>query len=706
MLNNEAGRYKRASSDAQAAARLFIRHRNLPGELRARLEDVYALRSMLSGRDCLRRAEQLGRKLSRRPYHWLRAQLLLESAQCNNFQGKLTEADADAKESRAMATKFPVLTLRIVGVSAGMKHQRGKCDESWTEAQEGLNLYSRGEYPGDRLDQFYAVMWQCARDSGFLYTAEALLRRTIVLREDPRSIISRNEFREGMLHLHLANILAARGEERTADKEKALGLSKLGKTPPEEMPEFRITTEIEPAELLLKQGDAKRALSLLETLQDRIDHMQDHFISLSFYRVLGNAYWSSKRLNEAARAYQHATDIAESTLSTLNSGLKRLEWLRATQECYRGWVRVLLEQNQQEEALRTWEWYQSRPSLQGLYSGDLRVSKSFSAAEGKGIFIPDLPPSPGTRVVYALFKDGLQIWTYKDKQIHGAWAPGEHADLEHDLQDFAELCSTPYSPLDEVQRQGHALYRRLVGPVTPQLPPSGAVTVELDRSAYSVPMEALRSPDGWYFAEKYSVVYSPGIWIDQKLRIPRPLKGQEPLLLMDAARDLPGKDAERKSITEHFPATQIISSKADLVRLLPRNQIFHFMGHGKSDGDGANLILTNGDLLKASDFRALGLSRVRIAVLEACSTEVGKKHGLLDPNSLVQSFLAGHVSSVIASRWEVDSVATSQLMSGFYSSLVSEGSAPSALLNARKAVLAKRPHPYYWAGFSLTGRAE
>src|SRR5262249_38742805 len=129
ILNNEAGRYSRASSDAQAAARIFRQHRNFPGELRARFEEVYALRSQLNGRDCPRRAKELGSQLSNHTYYWLRAQLLLESAQCKTFQGRLTEADADVKESRVLAARFPVLTLRIIGISAGMKHQLGKCDE-------------------------------------------------------------------------------------------------------------------------------------------------------------------------------------------------------------------------------------------------------------------------------------------------------------------------------------------------------------------------------------------------------------------------------------------------------------------------------------------------------------------------------------------------------------------------------------------------
>jgi len=45
---------------------------------------------------------------------------------------------------------------------------------SW--AYEGLKVYWEGTYPVERLDQFYAVMFQDAEDSAFPYLAESMLR--------------------------------------------------------------------------------------------------------------------------------------------------------------------------------------------------------------------------------------------------------------------------------------------------------------------------------------------------------------------------------------------------------------------------------------------------------------------------------------------------------------------------------------------------
>jgi len=93
-------------------------------------------------------------------------------------------------------------------------------------------------------------------------------------------------------------------------------------------------------------------------------------------------------------------------------------------------------------------------------------------------------------------------------------------------------------------------------------------------------------------------------------------------------------------------------------------------------------------------------------VLAACSTAVGRESGLLDTNSLVRAFLIARVPSVVASHWDVDSASTSNLMINFYENIAAGKSIVQAIYLARKQILVDRPHPYYWASFSLTGRVS
>jgi CHAT domain-containing protein len=117
--------------------------------------------------------------------------------------------------------------------------------------------------------------------------------------------------------------------------------------------------------------------------------------------------------------------------------------------------------------------------------------------------------------------------------------------------------------------------------------------------------------------------------------------------------------------------------------------------------------MLNGNLsLKARYFSPEILKRSRLAVLSACSTGVGRENGLLDTDNLVHSFLSAGVPSVIASHWNVDSASTGKLMSSFYEHLAKGESVAGSIHNARNEMLTNQSHPYYWAGFTLAGRAN
>jgi CHAT domain-containing protein len=99
---------------------------------------------------------------------------------------------------------------------------------------------------------------------------------------------------------------------------------------------------------------------------------------------------------------------------------------------------------------------------------------------------------------------------------------------------------------------------------------------------------------------------------------------------------------------------------------------------------------------------------MRLVVLAACSSDYSG-NGLWGPESLVRALLAGKVPNVIASRWDVDSQSTGELFKSFYTYL-SQGETPAQALQHARHTFRKahpeRTHPYYWAGFYLTGKAS
>src|SRR5205085_274481 len=178
----------------------------------------------------------------------------------------------------------------------------------------------------------------------------------------------------------------------------------------------------------------------------------------------------------------------------------------------------------------------------------------------------------------------------------------------------------------------------LLGPVILEIPESRTVIVELDRATNELPMEALLSPDGWYFGARNSIVYSPGILMEKELRVPETVGRLEPLLLVDAAHTgngkfLPGEELERKTTAQVFPNSRIMDAEqvnwAQLAKELSQRHVFHFMGHGRADGEGAYLVLNKSESLRAKNFSPELLRGARLAVLSACSTGVSGENGLL-----------------------------------------------------------------------------
>ena len=632
--------------------------------------------------------------------------LLLEQAQCENFVGDFSSSDRSAAESRSVSEKFPVLTLRIVGISAGMRQKRGECSAAWKDSQEGLQLYWEGRYPGDRLDQFYAVMLLCARDDGDLYAAEALIRHLLALRERPHSQVTRQTIREGMLHLHLANILLALGRGSEADSQKEIGTKKLreGIIPQDYVREFLLTTYIEPAELMANHGQPARAVESLRNAEKDLQSVQDQFIWVSFYACLGKAYWGMRHLDEATESYDKVITIAESVLGTIKNAPERLQWLRGVDESYRGKIRIMIEQKSQREALSTWEWYQSRPLLdfRNTRKGKLHLTRGRMPLNVRA-----LPRGGGTRLVYAFFEDGVQIWVDSEGLLESEWVPESIGNLRQEIREFEELCAR-LGKEDDLKRHSVRLYNLLLAPVAQYLPASGTITIEADRLAYNLPWEALRNSQVGYAGERYAFAYSPGFWMEQKLRAPVPIDPSSRMLFLDAAGNLPGKDSEKKEIRAVFAHARVVNSKADVLAALPQAEIFIFSGHGNRDGTGTGLLLDDGSVLKPADFSSVSPRKLQLAVLEACSSGIGNEFGMMDTANLINPLLVTGTPAVIASSWNVDSAATSDLMKDFYRTLATGRSPAQALTTARLRFIrhSRYSHPYYWAGFRLVGRGR
>jgi CHAT domain-containing protein len=150
---------------------------------------------------------------------------------------------------------------------------------------------------------------------------------------------------------------------------------------------------------------------------------------------------------------------------------------------------------------------------------------------------------------------------------------------------------------------------------------------------------------------------------------------------------------------------------------LAQYRIVHFATHGVLDSrtpalSGIVLSLVDRQgrpvdgFLRLWDIYNLHLP-IDLVVLSACQTALGKEikgEGLV---GLTRGFMYAGAARVVASLWQVDDVATAELMSRFYEGVLKKNLPPATALRAAQVQMWKQKRwqedPYFWGAFQLQG---
>lgn len=716
VVANQQGRTGDALQHARHAMAGFARQHNAPGELRARYEEVYAYQRQLNGAACRARAGPLGESLNSTRYPWLQSQTALENAICLNFLGNYSTIDDEIARSRkiAMQANYSTLLMRTMNIAASIHRlNERKCDKAWRDAIQGIHAYWDGNYPPDRLSQFYVVLAQCAEQTENYHAAKALMEQTILINDGiaKENKHSDNTIVRAMPHLLLANILEALGDSAQAENEVATASSLLETTQEPTANSFKLAPRIRLAEIQMLHGKADIALSTLMPVQQFLQSTNDQLFDIDFYRVLGAIYFHLHDFREAESAYQNGIVLAENSLASLKDSSQRLQWTSKTEDLYKGLIRIWIERGRDQDAWKLWEWYRSRSMVADkARSASKGIYKVNWAELQQRIFAALSLSETEDRLVYMAYDDGVQVWAIHDQTIHPHWVSFDKHRLERLVNSFAESCATASSNLARLRSVGQELYTLLFAPISADLH-TRVLTIELDRSLQNTLIEALPGPDG-YIIQRFQVLYSPGVLVEKTLRKPKRVENNDLLVQLEGSGYVPGREAFRDIISNQFPRNKTIqgtkSSLSEIKSSLSISDVFNFIGHGEENGINTalrindkpdELLLQSGDIPKA-------LHHLKLATLSACSTGTSNDNGLLDTGNLANSFLAAGVPNVVASRWNVASDSTQLLIKKFYQYIHRGDNAVSALQKAQNELLKTNDHPYYWAGFYLAGRAN
>jgi CHAT domain-containing protein/predicted negative regulator of RcsB-dependent stress response len=189
----------------------------------------------------------------------------------------------------------------------------------------------------------------------------------------------------------------------------------------------------------------------------------------------------------------------------------------------------------------------------------------------------------------------------------------------------------------------------------------------------------------------------------------------------DRFKPLPYAQAEARSIAALFPGAVDLASargrESQVKSRLDCCSILHFATHGvldSDDGMDSGLLLaaepensTEDGILQAWEIAGMHLN-ARLAVLSACDTARGDRRPGEGLMGLAWAFQAAGTPAVIASNWSVNDAATADLMRAFYAELRSGARSDDALRTAmlKTRALPRKNAPFFWAAFSLIGRAE
>jgi CHAT domain-containing protein len=285
------------------------------------------------------------------------------------------------------------------------------------------------------------------------------------------------------------------------------------------------------------------------------------------------------------------------------------------------------------------------------------------------------------------------------------------------VQSFRSALQDPGS--DQWREAARALHARLWQPLEASIGLSKVIVVAHGALHY-LPFAALMGADGKLLIDQYNLRFLPSATVLKYLK--PAVQSKEGLLLAlgnpdlgDPRLDLQFAEDEARTVTKLFPQSRLLvrkdASESNLKKAGSVFSLIHFATHGKFEADEplrSGLYLAkdaeNDGVLTVSELYSMRLD-TDLVTLSACETGLGKVSNGDDVVGLTRGFLYAGSRSIIASLWSVDDKATATLMETFYDNL-SKLSKQDALRAAQMKTRDAFPHPFFWAAFQLTGRAD
>lgn len=265
----------------------------------------------------------------------------------------------------------------------------------------------------------------------------------------------------------------------------------------------------------------------------------------------------------------------------------------------------------------------------------------------------------------------------------------------------------------EVQDTGRQLYQLLISPVEDAIRNAATLVIAPDDVTVTIPFAALRTRDAKWICERVALAITPSA---ATYGVPETIdRSTSAAVIVDVATDngyalprLPSARRDGQFLSQVFTDAEVLTGdEATYERVrsaLLHKQLIHLATHAISDSEdfSRSMLPLAGaskkpDVLYSHEIMGLDLSRAQLVVLAGCQTAAtGKGRGSV--RSLALAFLASGAASVVASLWNVDDEAISELTRNFYRLAVANERPTDALRHAQLEAIRSGRKVRDWAG--------
>lgn len=331
-------------------------------------------------------------------------------------------------------------------------------------------------------------------------------------------------------------------------------------------------------------------------------------------------------------------------------------------------------------------------------------------------------PEDCTLVEYYVSDNNVYAWVLDKVMFRFHALDITPEKLKEKLRYFNKLIQSPEnkSSLNQIKLAGQVLYNMLYSGLEQHIK-TKQIFIVGHRFLHFLPFEAMY--DGQRFlVERYPFSYLPSSSLLQFLKpANRALDsflalGNPEIDYVQDIGSLEGAERETVSIAKMFPGGKVYlgrNATETVFRKEARNyQVLHIACHGLFDSTdplNSRVLLSRDNehdgKLTAREIYGIQLN-ASLVTLSACESGVSGVENGDELVGFVRAFIFSGTSSLLASLWKVDDIATHDIMSRFYRHLVSGSKETARAIQLAKIDLIKSTqynHPFFWAPFRLYG---